>query len=195
MVDAAAEALARGEVVALPTDTVYGLAVVASRPAAAAALARLKGRGADVPIQVLVAGLEQADALAGPDGLRGPARRLAERFWPGGLTVVVPRRAGVQLDVGGDGTTVGLRCPATGLVRALCRRVGPLAATSANRHGAPPLPTAAAVREAFGAALAVVVDGGACTGLASTVVDLTGPEPVCRREGAVPWQAVLDELG
>lgn len=190
-VEAAVAALRRGELVAAPTDTVYGLMVAADRPGAAAALAAAKGRDAQVPVQVLVAGPDQVDALAGPDGLGPAGRRLADRYWPGGLTLVVRRRPGLSLDLGGDDTTVGVRAPDHPVAVALCRAVGPLAATSANRHGDPPLADAAAVVEAFAGRVAVVVDGGPGGAVASTVVDVTGPHPVLLREGAVPWADVV----
>lgn len=187
-VDEAVAALQRGELVAAPTDTVYGLMVAADRPGAAAALARAKGRDAHVPVQVLVAGSDQVTVLAGADGLGPVAGRLAERYWPGALTLVVRRRPDLGLDLGGDGTTVGVRAPDHPVVVALCRAVGPLAATSANQHGEAPLTTAAAVAAAFDGRVAVVVDGGPGGAVASTVVDVTGVEPVLLRQGAVPWE-------
>lgn len=193
--DEAAEALRRGEVVAVPTDTVYGLVVVVARPGAGAALAAAKGRSADVPVQVLVAGSDQVADLAGPAALGPAGERLAARFWPGGLTLVVPRRPGLGYDLGGDGSTVGVRCPAHPLVVGLCRAVGPLAATSANQHGQPPLTSAAAVAEVFAGSVALVVDGGIGNSVASTVVDLSGSLPALLREGAVPWAEILGALG
>jgi tRNA threonylcarbamoyl adenosine modification protein (Sua5/YciO/YrdC/YwlC family) len=139
---------------------------------------------------VLVADLAQADALAGPDGLSTTALRLADRFWPGSLTMVVRRRPGVDWDLGGDGRTIGLRYPAHRVVQGLCRAVGPLATTSANRHGEPPITTAAALTDEFGDGIALVVDGGRCAGAPSTVVDLTTDTPRCIREGAVRWSDV-----
>lgn len=191
----AAAALRRGELVAVPTDTVYGLVVPAGRPGAAAALAAAKGRAADVPVQVLVAGTDQVAELVGADGLGDTGRRLAERFWPGGLTLVVGRRPGLALDLGGDGTTVGVRAPDHPVVVALCREVGPLAATSANQHGEPPLTSAAAVAEAFAGRVAVVVEGGLGSSLASTVVDVTGAVPVLLRAGAVAWDDIVAVAG
>jgi tRNA threonylcarbamoyl adenosine modification protein (Sua5/YciO/YrdC/YwlC family) len=192
---AAVAALRAGAVVAVPTDTVYGLVVAADRPAAAAALAEAKGRSSEVPVQVLVADAAQAAALTGPGGLGVAGERLARRYWSGGLTLVVRRRPGLAWDLGGDGTTIGLRAPDHPVPAALCRAVGPLAATSANHHGAPPLTTAAEVRDELGDAVAVIVDGGPGGQTASTVVDVTGTRPVLLREGAIAWadvQAVAD---
>lgn len=188
--DAAAEALRAGRVVGMPTDTVYGLAADPARPGSTAAIFVAKGRPAHLELPVLVADRAQAEALAGPDGLGPVGRRLAGRFWPGALTVVVPRAPGLDWDLGGAGGTIGLRCPANSAARALCRAVGPLATTSANRHGSPPLVTAEALVAEFGPELEVV-DGGRCDGEPSTVVDATVSPPVCLRQGAVSWDAVL----
>ncbi len=137
-----------------------------------------------------MADLDDADALAGPSGLTPAGRRLASRWWPGPLTIVVARRAGMSWELGGTGDTIGLRCPAHELARALCRAVGPLATTSANRHGQPPLTTAAELVTAFGPEL-LVVDGGRCDGVPSTVVDVSAEPVRCLRQGGVPWPDVV----
>ncbi len=194
---AAVDALRAGQVVGVPTDTVYGVAVDPARPGATDALFAVKERPRSVSLPVLVAGLDQAVAVAA-DGALAPttaARRLADALWPGGLTLVVARRPGLGWDLGGDDDrTVGLRCPDQAIIHRLCAAVGPLATTSANRHGQPPLTTAAAVAAAFGDHLAVVVDGGTCDGVPSTVVDCTGPTLRCLRQGTVPWETV-QQLG
>jgi tRNA threonylcarbamoyl adenosine modification protein (Sua5/YciO/YrdC/YwlC family) len=192
-IDAAA-ALKAGAVVAIPTDTVYGLAVDPRCAGATDLVFALKRRPATLELPVLVADRAQAEALAGPDGLSTTARRLADRFWPGSLTMVVRRRPGVDWDLGGDGRTIGLRYPAHDFVQRLCRSVGPLATTSANRHGELPIVTAAALVEEFGDDIAVVVDGGQCAGAPSTVIDLTGDAPRCIREGAVPWRDIEEAV-
>jgi tRNA threonylcarbamoyl adenosine modification protein (Sua5/YciO/YrdC/YwlC family) len=183
--------LAAGGVVALPTDTVYGLAVRPTLPAAVEALFALKARPLDVALPVLVGSRAQVDDVAAP--LSGPAARLAARWWPGPLTLVVARAAGFDADLGGpaDGAgTVGVRWPDHPFVSGLCRLAGPLAVTSANRHGRPPCSTAGEVTAAFaaGPAPALVVDGGTCSGAPSTVVDCTGVAATCLREGALPWR-------
>jgi L-threonylcarbamoyladenylate synthase len=187
--DEAADAIRDGLVVALATDTVYGLAVDAARTDAVEALARLKGRPSEVPVQVLVSGIEQALSIGdfSPNALR-----VAGAVWPGAATLVVPVRPGVELQLGGDGTTVGIRWPAHELASELCARCGPLAATSANRHGEPPFETAAEVAQAFSSQVAIVVDGGRCSGRASTVVDLTGESPRVLRVGVVPEEVLLE---
>ena len=111
---------------------------------------------------------------------------------PGPLTVVVRRsEAALALDLGGDPTTIGIRCPDHPLVRAIASEVGPIAVTSANRHGEPTPPTAADAAAALAGEVAVVVDGGRLDGEASTVVDLTGAGPTVIREGAIPLADVL----
>jgi L-threonylcarbamoyladenylate synthase len=179
----AAEALRAGEVVVVPTETVYGLAALPGVPGATARIFGLKGRTADVPLAVLCADAEQALALAEApgDALRGVARRC----WPGPLTLVLRRRPGLGYELGEPAATIGVRCPDHPLVRALAAEVGPLATTSANLHHKPTPEFAGEVADLFGAGVAVVLDGGPCTGLPSTVVDATGPEAEWRvlREG------------
>jgi tRNA threonylcarbamoyl adenosine modification protein (Sua5/YciO/YrdC/YwlC family) len=186
----AAAALADGDVVAVPTDTVYGLAADPTQPEAVAHLFAVKGRPDDVPLPVLVAGPEQLALVAGE--LESAAAELAEKFWPGPLTLVVPRRAEFTVDLGGPPAarqTVGVRRPDHPVVVALCELLGPLAVTSANRHGQPPATTAAQVVSIFPEAdgPAVVLDGGTCDGTPSTVVECRGPAARCLREGAIPW--------
>lgn len=178
-VETAAAALAAGSVVAIPTDTLYGLAADESQPAAVERIFELKQRPRDVQVPVLVADAEQAASLAVVASERVAA--LLDAFWPGALTVVLERTTG-------EGT-VGLRCPDSAVVRELCRRVGPLATTSANLHGSPPLTTAAEVLSVFGDGVPVV-DGGTLAGAPSTVVDCTGPEPLLLRAGAIDFAAV-----
>ena len=186
----AAAALADGVVVAVPTDTVYGLAVDLSQPDAVGRLFALKGRPDDVPVPVLVAGPVQVAEVAG--GLEPAAADLAARFWPGPLTLVVPRRPDFTVDLGGPPAvrrTVGIRRPDHTVVVALCELLGPLAVTSANLHGAAPATSAAGVvREFAGSAQPMVVlDGGTCDGVPSTVVECCGWGSRCLREGALAW--------
>lgn len=180
-------ALAAGEVVAVPTDTVYGLAVDPSVASATARLFAVKGRPETYPLPVLVPAREVAELLGVFDP---PQRRLLERFWPGALTVVVSRRpAASGFELGGDPDTIGLRCPAHRAVSDLFRRAGPLAVTSANRHGQPPCHSAEEVLEALGGSLKVL-DGGICDGEPSTVVLLGRGGARCLRKGAV----AIDEV-
>jgi L-threonylcarbamoyladenylate synthase len=186
----AADALLAGEVVVFPTETVYGLAALPGIPGATRRLFELKGRGTDVPLAVLCSDADQALALADrPDALR---RDVAARLWPGPLTLVLRRRPDLGYELGEPATTIGLRCPDHPVVRALAAEVGPIATTSANLHGRPTPDTAAELAELFGDGVAVVLDGGPCIGVPSTVVDATGP--------AVGWRVLrqgrltLDEI-
>lgn len=196
-IERAADALVAGLVVVIPTDTVYGLAVDPFRAGATERLIALKARPADLALPVLVASIEQALALAA-EGLAPVARRLMERFWPGGLTLVVPRRRGLGLDVGlvdamTEGATVGLRLPAHPVPVALASRVGPLATTSANLHGLATPPTAQGVIEQLGGGVALVLDAGACGGQPSTVVSFVDGEVRVLREGAIPAAQILGQ--
>lgn len=193
----AAKALADGSVVAVPTDTVYGLAVDPAQPDAVDRLFSLKSRPTTVALPVLVCGWEQVAAVAGR--LEEAATRLAAHHWPGPLTLVVRRSPDFVADLGGPpstGESVGLRWPDHRVIAALCRALGPLAVTSANRHGAPPAETAASVEEEFAdaAALALVLDGGRCAGTPSTVVECRGPSVRCLRDGALPYAAISADL-
>ena len=188
--EAAVVALRSGAVVAIPTDTVYGLAVDPSVPGATAALYEVKARPASVELPVLVGSPDDLGRLAEPGPWLGPATRLAARFWPGALTIAVRRRAGLDWDLGGDGATIGLRCPDDEIARRLCGLVGPLATTSANRHGEHPCHDAGAVRALFGRRVGVVVDGGPRDGAPSTVVVLGPGGPRCARPGALAWEQV-----
>ena len=191
--EAAARELDGGRVVAIPTDTVYGLAARIDRPAALDAVFAAKDRPPGLALPVLVGRWRQAREVA--SGWPRTASMLAARFWPGALTVVVPCDAGLGAHLGGGGASVGLRRPRQRFVQALCRRAGPLATTSANAHGAPPCTTAEEVCEAFGAAaVALVVDGGTCDALPSTVVDCTVTPPACLREGAIAWSWIEASL-
>ncbi len=177
-VDDAERVLRGGGAVLVPTDTVYGIAAL---PDHIDRLYELKDRPASVPIAVLVADVEQAASLGRLDDR---ARRLAERFWPGPLTLV--------LDAGA--ATVGVRCPDHDLVRELARRVGPLPTTSANPHAAPPPTTAAAAAAALAGEPDLVIDGGELAATASTVVDVSEAEVRILREGVLASAVVLAAL-
>lgn len=185
---AALEALADGRIVGIPTDTVYGLAADPFRPGATERLFEAKRRSRDVDLPVLVASIDQAMSLttAVPD----VAAALMRRYWPGPLTLVLPRRPDLTADLGEDEATIGIRCPAHPVPLALCAKGGPIATTSANLHGEPTSQTAEEVVAVFGDAVAVVLDGGRRAGSPSTVVDCTGTEPRLLRKGRVAWSEV-----
>lgn len=189
--DRAVVALRAGEVVALPTDTVYGIGVLPGVPGATARLFSLKGRSLDTPLAVLCADVDQALGLVA-DASRA-VRRVAPALWPGPLTLVLRRRSNLGYELGEPAATIGVRCPDHAVVRALAAHVGPIATTSANPHGEPTPATAAAVAELFGGGVSVVLDGGTCEGRPSTVIDATAAEWRVLRRGELSLDAVRAE--
>lgn len=181
--DRAAGILADGGLVAIPTETVYGLAANALDELAVAAIYRAKGRPAGNPLIVHVADAAMARTLAAE--WPPAAAALADRFWPGPLTLVVPRAARVPTMVTADGPTVALRCPDHPLARRLIARAGlPLAAPSANRSEAVSPTTAQHVLTGLGNRIDLILDGGPCArGIESTVVDCTTSPPRILRPG------------
>src|SRR5829696_9677305 len=189
--DAAAAAIGRGELVLMPTDTVYGVAADAFTPAAVTKLLAAKNRGRHMPVPVLIG---EASTLAGLV-LRVPAvaRRLAEEFWPGGLTLVLEHAPSLAWDLGDAEGTVAVRLPDDELARDLLRRTGPLAVSSANRSGRPAATTAQEADAQLGEHAAVVLDGGPRSdSAASTIVDCTGAAPRVLRVGAIPPERLRD---
>lgn len=187
-----AEAVRRGEVVAVPTDTVYGLACMPDAPQAIAEVFALKGRPPAKALPVLGAGPEQLAAIA---SLSPAALRFATRFWPGPLTIVCPRAPGFAADLGGtDRETVAVRVPEHQLTLRLLEITGPLAVTSANPSGLAPASAPAQVSAYFPALS--VLDGGPCRlGTSSTVVSVVDAMPVVLRVGAIPEEDLLAILG
>ena len=196
-VEQAALAVRRGQLVVLPTDTVYGIGCDAFDPAAVRALLAAKGRGRDMPPPVLISAATTADALA--VGIPGYARSLMEAFWPGALTIVARQQESLQWDLGETNGTVAVRMPDDELALALLERTGPLAVSSANTTGEPPASTAAEALEMLGDDVAAYVDGGAAReAAASTIVDVTGERPRVLREGGITREQldeVLEPLG
>jgi L-threonylcarbamoyladenylate synthase len=191
----AVEALRRGELVGLPTETVYGLAGDAANPQAVARIFALKGRPADHPLIVHLGEAAQLDTWARE--VPPAARTLAQRFWPGPLTMILKRARGVADAVTGRQDTVGLRIPAHPVALALLKAFGGgLAAPSANRFGHVSPTTAQHVREEFGEALPIVLDGGPCAvGIESTIVDLSSGAPRVLRPGRIGIDALEGALG
>lgn len=190
VVDPVVEALLDGQVVLLPTDTLYGIAALPSDAAAVARLFDLKGRTTATPIAVLCSDARQAASLVDPE-VEPVVRSCGDRWWPGPLTLVCRRRAGLELHLGEPEDTVGLRVPDHPVVRMVAERVGPLATTSANRHGEPPAVTVEEALLSLGDGLAVVVDGGTIEGHASTVIDTTTRPWRTLREGPIRADEVL----
>ena len=173
-------ALRSGRVVLLPTDTVYGLAVMATDSAALAELFALKQRPVDTSVAVLVADTAQAARYVdlGSSGLA-----LARRFWPGALTIVADRIDGGAVAAGTE-STIGVRCPDDGFVRSVAAEVGPVAASSANLHGQP-TPTSCTDAAKIFDTVEIVIDGGVRQGSASTVVSVVDGTVEMLREGPV----------
>jgi L-threonylcarbamoyladenylate synthase len=191
---AAIEALRDGGIVAIPTDTVYGIAVALDTPGGIERLFQVKRRPLDKGIVLLLGDADQAGQL----GVLGEAAAaLVAACWPGGLTVIVPQRADVRLPdaLAAQGSTIGLRVPAHDAPRAIARELGPLPVTSANISGQPEGRDAAEIDALFGDAIELVLDGGpAHGGPASTVVDCTGDQPRVSRSGAIPRARLIEIL-
>ncbi len=187
-VAACAQALKAGELVGLPTETVYGLGADASSDAAVAKIFAAKGRPADHPLIVHVAQASDVDHFAA--GVPAFAQALMQAFWPGPLTLILPRRAGVGAAAAGGQDSIGLRCPSHPVAQALLRAAAQLgvhgvAAPSANKFGRVSPTTAAHVQGEFGEDLRVL-DGGACAvGIESTIIDCTRGAPVLLRPGVL----------
>ena len=189
----AAGILRRGALLIYPTETLYAIGGRADSAGAARAVRRLKGRDDGKPLPVVAADEAQARTLAAdwPED----ALRLARRFWPGPLTLVLPAAAPVPEEVTAGRGTVAVRVSGLALARALCRAAGPLVSTSANQAGAPPPIRCPEAVAQVGKGAALALDAGPGGGAPSTIVDLCGPRPALLREGAVPWTEVRRVLG
>jgi len=191
----AVDILRQGGVVAYPTDTLYGLGADAFNEQAVERVFAIKGRPHGMPLPLLIA---DADALSQVASDVPPlARVLAERFWPGALTLVIPRSANVPELVSGRGWKVGVRVPDHPVPRELARRLGaPITGTSANKSGGPDPRTAEDVRTQLGEMIDLVIEGGdPPAGQPSTVLDLTGPSPRIVRQGAITKEALEAACG
>lgn len=191
-------AIGRGELVVLPTDTVYGVAADAFNPVAVKRLLDAKGRTRQSPPPVLIPGIPTLDALASevPDVVRA----LVAAFWPGGLTVILPARDSLQWDLGETGGTVALRMPDNRVALELLSETGPLAVSSANLTGEPAAQTAAAAEAMLGDSVSVYLDGGAGGEAGSTIVDATGllregGELKIVRQGVISENAIMEVIG
>lgn len=196
-VEAAALAVRNGELIVLPTDTVYGIGADAFDPAAVRGLLAAKGRGREMPPPVLIADASTVDALT--TSLPAYARTLIEKFWPGPLTIVATQQASLHWDLGDTRGTVAVRMPDHDVALAILARTGPLAVSSANKTGLSPAVTADAAEEMLGDDVAAIVDAGLSPGgEASTIVDVTGDHGRILRRGALTLEQlneVLEPLG
>lgn len=199
-IEAAAQAVQRGGLVVLPTDTVYGIGADAFNAAAVGRLLAAKGRGRQQPPPVLVAGRTTMQALVAE--VPAAVERLVEEFWPGGLTIVLPSQPSLTWDLGDTHGTVAVRMPAHPLALELLEETGPLAVSSANLTGQAAAVTAFDAEAMLGDSVSVYLDAGpSLTGVASTIVDATtlvgGAEPVIRvlREGAIGRDRLREVVG
>jgi L-threonylcarbamoyladenylate synthase len=181
-----------GRLVAFPTDTVYGVGALAHNPRGIDQLYTVKGREAAKAIPILIGSFQDLSKVAVQAG--EPALRLAERFWPGPLTIVVPKHPSLPGNLS-PYPTVGVRMPDHPAALALLVAAGPMAVTSANLSGAANTSTAGQVLEQLGGRISLILDGGATPGGSpSTVVDCTGPQPAILRPGPVSLQEILAAL-
>ncbi len=194
-IDAAVRLLKQGGVVAVPTDTLYGLAASASDPAAVERVFRIKRRSADMALPLLLADL--GDIVVCAVEVTAVAWGLAHHFWPGPLTLVVRRAPGIPDIVSGGMDTVAVRVPDHPVPRAVVRSLGaPITGTSANRSGGPAPTSAGAVLDQLGEEVDYVIDAGVCpVGVPSTVLDVTGAAPVLLRAGAVDRDRIEGVIG
>ena len=191
----AAELIRNGELVAIPTETVYGLGADGLNPAAVAKIFAAKGRPQDNPLILHVTGMEQVETLC--HSIPQAAYRLARRFWPGPLTIVLPAKDCVPKCTTGGLSTVAVRCPACDVTRQIIALSGvPVAAPSANISGKPSTTTAEHVIHDHNGKIPMVVDGGPCqVGVESTIVDLTEDRPRLLRPGGVTPEQLMEVLG
>lgn len=193
-IDAAAAAVKSGRLVVMPTDTVYGIGADAFDSQAVAALLAAKGRGRDMPVGVLVGSWHTIDGLV--YSVSDSARELIRAFWPGALSLVVQQAPSLQWDLGDARGTVMLRMPLQPVAIELLRQTGPMAVSSANVSGQPPATTAEEARRQLGERVDVYLDGGTAEQqAASTILDLTGPQPRILRDGPVSAAAIAAVLG
>jgi tRNA threonylcarbamoyl adenosine modification protein (Sua5/YciO/YrdC/YwlC family) len=194
-IEAAAEAVADGNCIVLPTDTVYGIGANAFDPDAVQRLLHAKQRGRDMPPPVLVADLLALRTLAAE--LTEEIEAVAKAFWPGALTVIVVAQPNLRIDLGERGQTVAVRIPDHDFTRELLRATGPLAVSSANVSGEPAATTAAEAEAQLGRSVEIYLDGGpAGDQVPSTILDLTGPARILRegRISRAELAKVLPEL-
>jgi L-threonylcarbamoyladenylate synthase len=188
-ITAAIEAVGRGDLIVMPTDTVYGIGADAFKTWAVTALNNAKGR--TTPVPVLVGSRHTLDGLV--FGLPPLARDLCDAFWPGGLTIVVEHAPSLQWDLGSTDGTVAVRMPLHPVALEVLRETGPMAVSSANKHQQPPAVTAAEAREQLGYTVSVYLEAGPCPDpVASTIVSVVGPTPQLLRRGAIPIEKLRE---
>lgn len=189
----AAQLVKHGEIVAFPTETVYGLGADGLNVAACQKIFTAKGRPSDKPLSLHVADLKQVELVA---KISSVAEKLFAAFCPGALTIILPKNKIVPDFVTGGRSSVGIRFPANDVALALIKLAGcPIAAPSANISGSPPPKTAQEVFDNLSGRVQVILDGGQCAfGISSTIIDLTLPEPKILRHGAIPDEKILEVI-
>ena len=193
-IEATVDAVRRGEVVVIPTDTVYGIGADAFDPSAVAAVLAAKGRGREMPPPVLIPDERTVDGLA--RGVPDWARQLMEALWPGPLTLVLWAQPSLYWDLGDTAGTVALRIPDDEIALAVLRETGPLAVTSANRSGEPAATSVTAAAVQLGPSVELYLDGGErISREPSTIIDATGEHPVILRLGAIDRERLEEILG
>ncbi|GIH74760.1 L-threonylcarbamoyladenylate synthase [Planobispora longispora] len=190
----AASAVRQGELVVLPTDTVYGIGGDAFTQSAVVRLLEAKGRGRDMPVPVLVGTVRAANALV--ENLGPYGQDLIDAFWPGPLTLICRANRSLSWDLGDTKGTVALRMPLHAVALDLLKETGPMAVSSANRSGEPPATTAADAEKQLGDSVSVYLDGGPCSDdVPSTIIDLTTAVPRLLRRGAIPVEKLRGVVG
>ncbi|MBP2705193.1 threonylcarbamoyl-AMP synthase [Microbispora sp. RL4-1S] len=190
----AAAAVRGGELVVLPTDTVYGIGADAFTHSAVNALLEAKGRGRDMPVPVLVGTVRAASALVESLGTQG--QDLVDNFWPGPLTLILRANRSLSWDLGETKGTVAVRMPLHPVALDLLKETGPMAVSSANRSGNPPATTVDGAQEQLGETVSVYLDGGPCNdNVPSTIIDLTTAVPRVLRKGAIPVDKIRGIVG
>ena len=192
-VAAAVEAAKSGELVVMPTDTVYGIGADAFTPHAITALHHARSVTNQVPPPVLIGSRHTLDGLT--YSLSKSTRELADAFWPGALTLYVEHTPSLQWDLGETGGKVAVRMPLHPVALEVLREVGPMAVSSANKHGQPAAITAEEAREQLEYSVRVYLEAGPCPDpVPSTIVDVTGDVPRIRRSGAIPLETLRDVI-
>ncbi|MEW9532801.1 L-threonylcarbamoyladenylate synthase [Microbispora sp. NPDC049125] len=184
----------RGELVVLPTDTVYGIGADAFSHSGVTALLEAKGRGRDMPVPVLVGTVRAANALV--EGLGTYGQDLVDAFWPGPLTLILRANRSLSWDLGDTKGTVAVRMPLHSLALELLKETGPMAVSSANRSGSAPATTAEEAEEQLGDSVSLYLDDGPCKdNVPSTILDLTTAVPRVLRKGGVPVDKLRGIVG
>ena len=192
-IDKAVEILKQGGVIAFPTETVYGLGASIAVPEAASRIYRIKGRDFNKALPLVLSDNSQVELVA--SSVPEAARQLIKAFWPGRLTLIVSKSKAVPDTITANRTTVAIRVTSDPVAKSIIRKLGiPITGTSANKSGKPSPATPQAVKDQLGDEVDLIVGGGHCGGVESTIIDVTKSVPVIVREGAIKYTEII-ELG